>query len=165
MNKTIVKDKHLGLGVSGIVIYKNKLLLIKRKDLKDWALPGGVVEEGETLEQAVQREVFEETGIKVKPEKLSGIYVRTKWKNNLLFTFRCRKIEGKRKTSSESLDVVWVSLRKVNRMLNKNLQIRVEDGLDTQNQVFLRKQNEAELKLIWLWKKRDLQKFLKNLFK
>ena len=58
------------VGVGAVVINNNKLLLIKRgsepnKDM--WAIPGGIVEIGERLEDAVMRELEEETGLKGKP--------------------------------------------------------------------------------------------------
>lgn len=54
------------IGVGALVVEDGKILLVRRatEPLKgEWSLPGGVVEVGETLEQAVLREVREETGI------------------------------------------------------------------------------------------------------
>ncbi len=53
---------------------KGELLLQKRGDKKKWGLPGGVLELGETLEEALIREVKEETGLKIKPVSVVGIY-------------------------------------------------------------------------------------------
>lgn len=54
-----------------------EIVLVKRRydPFKDcWAIPGGHVEVGETVEQAAVREAFEETGLEVKLERLFGVY-------------------------------------------------------------------------------------------
>ena len=65
------------LTVDGIVCRGNEILLVQRAfdPFKGrWALPGGFVEYGETVEAAVCREVREETGLLVKPCGLAGVY-------------------------------------------------------------------------------------------
>ena len=65
------------LTVDGIVIYDGKIVLIKRKNPPfqgTYALPGGFVEHGETVERAVVREVKEETGLKTSIKRLVGVY-------------------------------------------------------------------------------------------
>ena len=57
--------------VNGVVILGDQVLLVKNKHLEGpdneyWSLPGGGVEEGESLRQALQREMLEETGVKAK---------------------------------------------------------------------------------------------------
>lgn len=71
----IIKTPYLT--VDAVVAEKGKILLVKRKNIPfqgQWALPGGFVERGETLRKAVMREVLEETGLKVSPGKIIGIY-------------------------------------------------------------------------------------------
>ncbi len=50
------------------------MLLIRRTDNDNWALPGGAMEIGETIAQAGVRETLEETGIECEIVRLIGIY-------------------------------------------------------------------------------------------
>jgi ADP-ribose pyrophosphatase YjhB (NUDIX family) len=69
---------HIRLSVSAIVWrggpVGRELLLMRRSDNGHWGLPGGYVEMGESVSDAVAREVFEETGVKVDVGRLVGIY-------------------------------------------------------------------------------------------
>ncbi|AIE80308.1 Nudix hydrolase family protein [Bacillus cereus] len=57
--------------VTGILIEDEKVLLVKQRVAnRNWSLPGGRVENGETLEEAVIREMREETGLEVNIQKL-----------------------------------------------------------------------------------------------
>ena len=65
---------HIGVGI--LLIRDNKLLLVKRKydpDAGYWSIPGGHLDLGERVEEAAEREAFEETGFKVKVSSLAGI--------------------------------------------------------------------------------------------
>ncbi|WP_052442070.1 NUDIX domain-containing protein [Mesobacillus selenatarsenatis] len=69
------QHKHL-LSVSGYITNKDGEVLLVRNFHRSntMEMPGGQVEEGETLEEAIHREVFEETGIKVNLHGITGIY-------------------------------------------------------------------------------------------
>jgi 8-oxo-dGTP diphosphatase len=65
------------LTVDGVIFADGKVLLVKRSIRPYrgyWCLPGGRVEFGETVEEAVHREVKEETGLDVETERMTGIY-------------------------------------------------------------------------------------------
>jgi ADP-ribose pyrophosphatase YjhB (NUDIX family) len=67
------------LGVGAIVFKGDSILLVERagKPLKGyWSLPGGLVETGETLDEAVRRETLEETGLHVRPLEQFEIFER-----------------------------------------------------------------------------------------
>lgn len=67
------------VGVGAVVVHAGRVLLIQRgkEPLRGrWLVPGGTVEAGETLEQAVVREVREETGVEVRPRELLTVIDR-----------------------------------------------------------------------------------------
>jgi HAD superfamily hydrolase (TIGR01450 family) len=63
------------IAVAALIFNRNKqVLLIKRKDNSYWALPTGRMERGETLEEAVVREIMEELNLKIRVKNLVGLY-------------------------------------------------------------------------------------------
>lgn len=65
-----------GLAVIVAIIDDGNVLLTKREDFEVWCLPGGGVEEGESLAAAGIREAKEETGLDVELTRLVGVYSR-----------------------------------------------------------------------------------------
>ena len=90
------------IGVSGVVINdQQEVLLVNSKERGMWMPIGGMVEPGEEPADAIVREVFEETGVKVVPQRLVGVYdgPTVTYKNNdqvryISIVFRCRPIGG-----------------------------------------------------------------------
>lgn len=67
--------KHIVAVSAYVTNADNEVLLVKTHWRSDtWELPGGQVEEGESLSEAVRREVLEETGINIKPIGVTGVY-------------------------------------------------------------------------------------------
>jgi 8-oxo-dGTP diphosphatase len=70
---------HPRIGVGGVVIDRGCVLLVRRgqEPLKgEWSIPGGLVEVGEALNEAVEREIQEETGLLVKSVGMLGVFER-----------------------------------------------------------------------------------------
>lgn len=70
------KNGKLTIGCSAVIFdeTRQKVLLTRRVDNGLWCLPGGGMEAGESVEECCIREVFEETGLRVKVKRLIGIY-------------------------------------------------------------------------------------------
>lgn len=66
------ENYNFNVRVTGILIEDEQILVVKQKlsESRDWSLPGGRLERGETLEQALKREIKEETGLMVEVGKL-----------------------------------------------------------------------------------------------
>jgi ADP-ribose pyrophosphatase YjhB (NUDIX family) len=96
---------------------ENRVLLIRRGTaplLGEWSLPGGVLECGETLRDAVVREAREETGLVVETVEMLGVYERLIRGDEgrmryhyVLIDFLCRPVGGDLKAGSDAADVRW----------------------------------------------------------
>ncbi|MFC0561317.1 NUDIX hydrolase [Halalkalibacter alkalisediminis] len=73
--RALVGHTPLILNSSGVIIYnRNKVLLSYRNDTRNWGLPGGYMERGETVEENLERELIEEMGITLKSPSLYRIF-------------------------------------------------------------------------------------------
>jgi mutator protein MutT len=108
-----------------LIIRDGRVLLIERgrQPLKGfWSIPGGAVETGETLKEAVRREVQEETGLSVKPMKLVEVFERITRDGRgqveyhyVLLDYLCRPLAGNLRAADDCSDAEWVERRKLRR--------------------------------------------------
>jgi 8-oxo-dGTP pyrophosphatase MutT (NUDIX family) len=72
----IGKQGTLRLGCSALLLNKSRtmVLLTRRADNGQWCLPGGMINPGESVAEGCEREVWEETGLRVQVVRLTGIY-------------------------------------------------------------------------------------------
>ena len=105
------------VGVGAVVVEHGRVLLVRRgrEPMKGhWSLPGGLVELGEALADAVVREVREETGLDVQPVELVELLDRIHRDNNqvryhyVIADYLCRVTGGALAAGSDADDVRWV---------------------------------------------------------
>lgn len=117
-----------------------RILLIRRTDNDNWALPGGAQDFGESMPQAAVRETLEETGIHCEITGLVGIY--TDPRHIILYTsngetrqefsivFTARPTRGEPTPSSESREVHWVKPDKIDDLqMHPSMRSRIHDYL------------------------------------
>lgn len=85
------------------------LILLVRSPKRGWEFPGGQVEEGESIDAAVIREVHEETGLRCAVDRLASVTTSLSKPPKVIFDFLGHFLEGKLRTSPESLEVGWFS--------------------------------------------------------
>ncbi|MFK4327956.1 mutator protein MutT [Bacillus sp. RC55] len=95
--------KHIVAVAGYLTNEKNEVLLTKVHWRADtWEMPGGQVEEGEALDQAVCREIMEETGLTVKPIGVTGIYYNASM-HIVAVVFKVAYVSGEIKIQSEEI--------------------------------------------------------------
>jgi 8-oxo-dGTP diphosphatase len=114
------------LAVSAAIIRNGHILVARRARgpaLGIWTLPGGVVEAGETLIEALKREVAEETGMTVEPVALAGhreVVVRDDGgrvsRHFVILCFATRWIEGEPQLNEELSDARWLRPAELDRL-------------------------------------------------
>ncbi len=135
------KEGQLRVGCSAVIFdeKREKVLLTQRMDNGLWCLPGGHMESGESAAEACEREVWEETGLKVRAARLLGVYsnpdqlVIYKDGNKAFFVvlnFEVQVLEGELGLSDETTAFGWFSLEEMETMpIHANHKIRVEDAM------------------------------------
>jgi len=110
------------VAVDAIVLHGGKLVLVRRgnepfRGMR--ALPGGFVEFGESLEDAVRREVQEETGLEARVDRLVGVYGdpgRDPRGHTISVAFALRSIGGELRAATDAAAVELVSLGRAPRL-------------------------------------------------
>jgi ADP-ribose pyrophosphatase YjhB (NUDIX family) len=126
---------------------QGELLLIERTDNGLWALPGGAQDIGESVVQAAQREVNEETGVDVEVTGLSGIYSDPQHviayddgevRQEFSLCFHAKPVGGELRSSSESKEARWVSPDSLQDLkIHPSMRLRINHALKREPQPYL----------------------------
>ena len=130
------------------LVRRDGLVLLVRNPKRGWEMPGGTVEQGETITDALRREIHEESGIRCEPERLTGVYQNLAAKDGygplagmrippiINLAFLCRYIDGEGTVSEESEDVRWVTPEEAAGMVTHPLYAkRLADMLNTDGSI------------------------------
>jgi len=84
---------------------KENVLLVKRRDVPVWVLPGGGIDPGESPEEAAVREVQEESGLEVRIVRKVAVYTPTGRLTSETHLFECSIVSGELRVTDETKDV------------------------------------------------------------
>jgi ADP-ribose pyrophosphatase YjhB (NUDIX family) len=127
---------------------RGRLLLQQRSDGGQWGLPGGSIEIGESVSEAVVREVREETGLTVTVRRLVGVYSDPQlqivrypsghvW-HYVNVCFECVVRGGALTTGDETLALAYFSMRRLPATLLPNHRVRIRDARARRGPAFVR---------------------------
>jgi mutator protein MutT len=114
---TLEEVSHPSIGVGAVLVHQGGILLVRRGKeplLGRWAIPGGTVELGETLEKALVREIHEETGLTVQPREVLLVFDRVVREGGrvryhyVIVDYWCEYVSGTLRAGSDALDAALV---------------------------------------------------------
>lgn len=113
---------------AAVVDESGRVLVTRRADNGHWEPPGGVLELDEDVHGGLVREVQEETGLTVEPERLTGVY-KNMSRGIVALVFRCRLVGGTAGPTSEVRELRWVGPEELAGLMDEAYAVRLTDGL------------------------------------
>jgi 8-oxo-dGTP diphosphatase len=113
---------------AAVVNEQGKVLAIRRSDNGHWEPPGGILELDESIHEGLIREVQEETGLRVEPERLTGVYKNLR-RGIVALVFRCHVLTGRPRTGAEAAEIAWLGPDEISDRMDEAYAVRLLDAL------------------------------------
>jgi len=110
-----MNHNHL-VSVAALVTNERGEILLVNSPWRGWEYPGGLIEPGETFQEALHREVREEAGVEIEITGFVGICKNVE-KDIVNIDFTARYIGGEFTTSEESTEVIWASAEEAMKLI------------------------------------------------
>ena len=104
------------VSVAALVTNEKGEILLVNSPWRGWEYPGGLIEPGETFQQALRREVLEESGAEIEITGFVGICKNVE-RNIVNIDFTARYVGGELRTSEESTEVLWATPEQAIQMI------------------------------------------------
>ena len=118
---------------------KNNILLVKRRDVPVWVLPGGGVEANESPQNAACREAFEETGYKVTIDRTIGEYFPINRLGRHTYLYICKILQGFSTITDETADISFFPIKNLPKEIPPPYLDWIQDSIKTPQGQYLKK--------------------------
>ncbi|MGK7914731.1 MAG: NUDIX domain-containing protein [Prochloraceae cyanobacterium] len=134
---------YIGVGVGAVIVNEEGLLFLAkrgyaaRNERETWEFPGGGVQFGETLVEAIKREIFEEYGIEIEVKELLGVFdhiLSAEKEHWISITYLASHLTGNAKINEpQKCEAIgWFSLKNLPQPLSKITQLNLQKYLANQ---------------------------------
>ena len=127
--------------VYGVIFSEDntKVLLVQRRDLPVWVLPGGGLDDEETPEQGVLRELAEETGFQGMIKRQVATYLPVNKLTQKTYFFECTICGGMARPNAEAKQIAFFPIKDLPSRLPPPFHGWIADALKNENQVMIKR--------------------------